>query len=61
VTNALIERISRLIHDTWRERYDARAAALGARGRSASWEGIAELLRDDYRACARAALKALGR
>ena len=61
MTNALIERIARLIHDTWRLRYDERAPTLGAWGRSAPWEGISELLRDDYRACARAVLKTLGR
>jgi len=61
VTNALIERIARLIHDTWRERHDDRAAALEAERRAPPWEGISELLRDDYRACARAVLKTLGR
>ena len=61
MTDALVERIARLIHDTWRLRYDARAAALDREGRSARWEKISELLRDDYRACARAVLKTLGR
>jgi len=62
MTNALIERIARLLNDTYRERFDGRSERLGLdRPPALLWEELSPQRQADYCAAARAAIKALGR
>jgi len=58
VTNALIEKVARLLHDTFREAYHARHPD---QDEPPTFDEKTEEQRDYLRAAARAAIKALGR